>query len=339
MNKIIRNVMLPFAVAIVAASCAKSEKVESNGAERKYLEAWMTVNHPEVSPTGLGIYIIDDQVGTGEEVEDEMFAYVSYTVRALDGTITSTNRASVAQQLGTYSKSSYYGPEVWTVGVGNLPVGVEEMIVGMKVGGKKTAVIPSWLLGYVRYDKDSDYYKNTTESSTSIYEVEIVRIAKDILKPQVEDMEEYAAKYLNGVDSLSYGFYYKQLTPPRDTNAFKSDTTIYINYIGRLLNGQVFDTTIADTAKCYNIYSTSKTYEPVSVNWGASYSDITMGTSTEPTKIIAGFGKTLWQMRPYERGVGMFFSNYGYGYTGSGKSIPAYSPLVFEIEITDNPEK
>ena len=44
-------------------------------------------------------------------------------------------------------------------------------------------------------------------------------------------------------------------------------------------------------------------------------------------------------MRKHEKGVGMFFSAYGYDYSGSGNTIPAYAPLVFEIEIVDKPKE
>jgi FKBP-type peptidyl-prolyl cis-trans isomerase len=37
------------------------------------------------------------------------------------------------------------------------------------------------------------------------------------------------------------------------------------------------------------------------------------------------------------KAVGVFYSPLGYSYNGSG-SIPAYAPLVFEIEIVDKPE-
>ena len=146
---------------------------------------------------------------------------------------------------------------------------------------------------------------------------------------------------MNKTDSTSYGFYYQQLKEPADTHSFKADTSIYINYTGRLLNGQVFDTTIADTAKVHNIYSSSNTYSPVKITWGESYTDLTMTASgsSSSSSIISGFQKTLWEMRhPYEKGVGMFFSSYGYGSSGSGNTIPSFSPLVFEIEIVDKPE-
>ena len=102
----------------------------------------------------------------------------------------------------------------------------------------------------------------------------------------------------------------------------------------------MFDTTIADTAKVHNIYSSSKTYSPVKITWGKSYTDLKMTASgsSSSSSIIPGFQKTLWEMRhPYEKGVGMFFSLYGYGSSGSGKTIPSFSPLVFEIEIVDKP--
>ena len=54
--------------------------------------------------------------------------------------------------------------------------------------------------------------------------------------------------------------------------------------------------------------------------------------------VITGFGLTLWQMRESEKGIGVFTSDYGYGYSGSGDNIPGYAPLVFEIEIVAKPE-
>ena len=84
------------------------------------------------------------------------------------------------------------------------------------------------------------------------------------------------------------------------------------------------------------LYSASRTYEPTRINWGEKYEDITMGS--DKSSIISGFAQTLWQMKDMEKGVGVFFSNLGYGYSGSGSSIPAYAPLIFEIELVAEPE-
>ena len=131
------------------------------------------------------------------------------------------------------------------------------------------------------------------------------------------------------------GFYYKELAAPSDTTVFPSDTTIYINYTGRLLNGLVFDTSIENVAKDNGLYSSSRTYGPVLINWGETYSDITMGS--ENSSIISGFALTLWQMQSFEKGIGVFYSPLGYSYSGSGASIPGYAPLIFEIEVVEKP--
>jgi FKBP-type peptidyl-prolyl cis-trans isomerase len=60
---------------------------------------------------------------------------------------------------------------------------------------------------------------------------------------------------------------------------------------------------------------------------------------SDKSTIIEGFALTLWQMRAMEKGVGVFYSNLGYNYSGSGSSIPGYAPLIFEIELVEKPEK
>ena len=42
-------------------------------------------------------------------------------------------------------------------------------------------------------------------------------------------------------------------------------------------------------------------------------------------------------MHPHEKGTAVFYSGLGYTYRGSGGSIPAYSPLHFDLEIVDKP--
>ena len=339
MNRGMRNALLVAMAAVMAAAgCAKSEKTEPNAADQRYLEAWMQINHPSAAQTDLGVYVIDEQEGTGAVYDGEPYVYARYVVRTLDGTITSTNIEKIAQQVGSYDKAAYYGPGVWIIAEDMIAAGVQDMIQGMKVGGTRTAVIPSWLMTTKRYKKPSEYIKHSTDNETSIYTVELSAVTENVLDSECDSCEAFAKKYLDGLDSLSYGFYYKQLVEPTDTNAFPSDTSVYINYTGRLLNGQVFDTTVEDTAKFYNIYSSSATYEPVQITWGENWSEITMGTSDgSSSSLISGFQKTLWKMRHYEKAVGMFISPYGYGYSGSGSRIPSFSPLLFEIEIVDEP--
>ena len=74
------------AAMVLAASCAKEGTSELNADNKAYFDAWMKVNHPSVSPTGLGVYIIDDQPGTGAVIDDDvLYIRCEYSSMDLDG--------------------------------------------------------------------------------------------------------------------------------------------------------------------------------------------------------------------------------------------------------------
>ncbi len=344
MKKILKTTAY-LAIALSAICCAKAVKVGPNEAEERYFNAWMKINHPDLEATGSGIYVLEETEGEGAVIAEDNYVYANYTVTDLEGNISTYTEKEVAEQLGKYVASDYYGPKVLTTFENTIPAGLGEAIIGMKVGGTKKVIIPSWLMTYNTYDTAKEYLENESSGTSSIYDIEITDVALDIVKHEIRQIEQYFAD--NGdifgktpPDSLTghYGCYYKQLQPPadNDTTSFPSDTTIYINYTGKLLNGQVFDTTIERVAKDNNIYSASRTYEPTSIQWAEEYTDLTMGTSG--SSVISGFALTLWQMRAMEKGIGVFYSPMGYSYNGSGSSIPPYAPLIFEIEIVAEPE-
>lgn len=350
--------------ALSATNCAKHAMVGPNDANKRYFDAWLQVNGIDAAPSGRGIYVLEDTPGTGIEIKENGFVFMEYTTTDLEGNITSYTGADIAQKLGDYdydSYSAFYGPDFLSTYEGNIYAGLEDMLTGMKVGGHRKAIIPSWLFSYKDYDNEEDYLATSTSSSTLIYDINIKDFTTDIDKWEIDSIGRFFKNnkvLIDGIaadklftntsgttmtpsDSVHTGFYYKQITAPVDTTSFAKDTTIYINYTGRLLNGQVFDTTIENVARDNKIYSKSRTYKPITINWigedESDYTGITMGT--DESSVIPGFALTLWQMRAMEKGVGIFYSTLGYGASGSGKTIPAYSPLIFEIEIVAKPEE
>ena len=331
------------AAAIAFAGCARHATVGVNDANKRYFDAWMLLNHPDAKATDLGVYILEDIPGTGAEVKEDGYALLDFTITDLEGNITLSTTAEAAKQLGTYSETAYYGGKFTTTADGTLYAGLQNALVGMKVGGSRKVIIPTWLMSYSTYDTEEKYLNEDPSAESSIYEFTVEDFAEDIFDWQVGKIGEYFEAHptefagMTTADSLKnfQGFYYKTLVPATDTTSFKTDTTIYINYTGRLIDGTVFDTTNERLAKDSGIWSPTRKYAPVSVEWGEEYSDITMGSST----VITGFALTLWQMREFESGIGVFTSNYGYGYSGSGEGIPGYAPLVFEIEIVKKPEE
>lgn len=341
MKKIIKTIAY-IVMAVAAASCARTVEPGANEASKRYFDAWMKIHHPDAKPTGLGIYVIEDEPGTGAVVTDDGFVYADYIVTDLEGNITSYTDRNTAKQLGKFDTTAFYGPKVITTMDNTIQAGLADAIVGMKVGGHKKVIIPSWLMTYSVYDTPEEYLNTSSSYSDAIYDITITDFTEDISKYEIERIGNYLTEHkdeygnMSVADSLQYGFYYKELVPPTDTTSFPTDTSIYINYTGRLLNGLVFDTTDERTAKDHDIYSSSRSYEPVKIKWGEKYSDLKMGSSG--SSVVSGFALTLWQMRAFEKGVGIFYSPLGYSYNGSGSSIPSYSPLVFEIEIVAEPE-
>ena len=343
------------AACLFMGGCARTVEETPNAAEKRYFDAWLSIAYPDSKSEGLGIYDIQSTEGTGAEITSEGYVLADYVITDLEGNISSFTGEEVARQLGTYSETSYYGPKFWLTTDGTMPAGVLSALRGQKVGCSRKVIIPSWLMSYSTYSTESEYLAQSNRNSSTIYEFTVKDFTKDIDQWQADSIVRFfsnpdvmvAGKPAKDVfvkdgatmtmaDTVQAGFFYKQLRAPVDTEEFKKDTTVYINYVGKLLNGLVFDTNIKRVAQDNNLYSSSKTYEPVKITWGEKYSEITMGSSS--STVINGFALTLWQMKAMEKGVGVFWSQLGYGYSGSGAGIPAYAPLIFEIELVAEPE-
>lgn len=328
-----KKILTIAAAALLLAGCAKDPSSNTYQDARDYFEAWMAASYPDVRPDENDIYLISETQGQGEVLADQPYMYVSYTASDIEGNISSTTSEAVAKQLGTYVKGNYYGPAV--VSTSGLMTGLDCLIEGMAEGGSRKGIIPFWMNTYSVYKTQKDYFKKATSTTSVMYDIKIEELIDDINQWEIDSLENHLTKvYGAKPDSLAYGYYYYQMIPPEDEEEFPRDTTIYINYTGRLLNGQVFDTTIKDTAIVHGIYSTSKTYSPVSVSWGTEESKLEMSGSS----VISGFAKALWNMHVYEKGRAYFISSLGYSYSGNGNQIPAYSPLDFEIQLVDKPE-
>lgn len=339
MNKIIKTAAYILA-GFVVLSCAKAVKTGPNEAEQRYFNAWMSQNHPGVQPTGLGIYILEEEDGTGATVKEDGFIYADYVTTDLQGNITSYTDKQTAKQLGKYDTTSFYGPKVMSTTEGTMPAGLAEALIGMKEGGRKKVIIPSWLMSHMSYETEEEYLASSSSSASTIYDITVRTYTDSIQLHEINLIEDYIKKnpqiFNSKMVNDTTGFYYQPLSENISTEKFEKDTTIYINYTGRLLNGLVFDTTIEKVAKDNGIYSSSRTYGPTEVNWGEKYDDLTLGSSK--STVIPGFALTLWHMHPMEKGMGVFYSPLGYSFNGSGSSIPGYAPLIFEIEIVAKPK-
>lgn len=330
---------------ILLGSCAVEVDTPANEDEKMYLEAWIQTHYPDAEKQGMGIYVLNNTEGTGEgTVTIPCYARVTYTTRDLDGNVTATSDSTVAKQTNNFNKSYYYGPRVWNVSGNSISKGLEDMLAGMAEGGTKEAVIPGWLQTYNRYDDEAAYMAEVTGNSHVIYTVRLDEVTDDIMQWQIDQIESYIDRTYtegNAPERKFDGFYFGSDTPDDGTEDapapedLHKDTTVYINYTGKLLNGQVFDTTLERVAKDNDIYDASKTYAPVEVTMSSDSTSVQL----DGNSVISGFTSTIWRMAPMGTGVGIFYSSLGYGTSGSGSLIPEYAPLVFEIQLVENPDE
>ncbi len=350
------------ATVLLVAGCAKTLSSKTNEQAQIYYNAWVKVKkdaNPEYLwwPVCYGTpataddherdycYILQDFPGDGEEIVDSSYLFLEYTTYDLDGNVLSTTDKETSHRTGVdYDPTNYYGPIVLVNTDYSASIGFKDAICGiyegeqvydrMRIGGRRTVVVPGWLSGNVRYSDDITYYMDNVTGTDCIYDAVITDMTDDIEQYQIDSIKAYCLRKYRIRDSVYTGFYYKCIDAPRTTITLPDDTTIYINYVGRLLNGQVFDTNIADTAKVWNLYDATNTYAPAELNWSSDSTAITLGS--DASSVISGFASTVLRMNDKETAVGVFYSNLGYGSSGSGTSIPGYAPLEFEISIVDS---
>ena len=331
-------------VVLLSAGCTKSSEEGANVTTKRYFDAWRAINYPHAVETD-GVYVIDDQPGTGDLWNADLpVSFITYTVRSLDGTVSSNTDEDWARQLGTWNKTYYYGQQVAMTGENISYAGVDAILKGMRAGGVRTAIIPSWMMTYDRYDTVDEYLENETDVSAAIYTIRLFGQTDDLVEYEYGQLLDYASQTWGVTDTLTTAaVFFKSFTDfEEEPIEMPTDTTVYINYTGRRISdGQVFDTTIADTAKFYGIYNASKTYEPVSITWAEDPTEISMGTSTSSSgsDLVDGFQYGLAAMHAGEKASFAFGYNLGYGTTGATNKnlVPGYAALRFDIEMVDEP--
>ena len=337
MNHILRSAfLLPALAAVLVTSCKKAAGEGANVAIKRQFDAWRSIHYPDATEKN-GIYVIEDTPGTGLEWNKKLdVTFMTYTIRSLDGTVAYNSDEQWAKRLGTWDQTKYYGPQIVLTGEGVSYAGLDALLDGMRQGGTRTAIIPSWMLTYSRYDTLDGYLAVSTDNPSTIYTITLLGQTESVTENEYRELKDYASRNWHVSDTLSTAaVFFKSFTHfDHEPVEMPSDTTVYINYTGRrVYDGQVFDTTVADTAKFYHIYNPGKNYAPVPVTWAEKPTEIKLDGSS----VVGGFAHGLFAMHPGEKASFCFGFDLGYGSSGSGKMIPGYAALQFDIELVPKP--
>lgn len=336
------------ASVVLIAGCAKEKEISDREVQEKILDAYIQANCPTAQKLSSGLTILSLNQGSGPVAPGSNDGiYIHYSTFTLDGTCQSTTDSVKARMLGTYDPAIYYGPSLFILNT-TTTEGLRELLGKLREGGSVRAIIPPWLTS-----SGSSSYSYSTGGQQSavnmIYDIKAGIVIDDVEKFQKDSLESYSKLHFSPkIDSTALGWYFRNFTHPSGIPAadtVESGESVNVWYIGRLLDGYVFDTNIRDTAKKYRIYDASNDYEPLSVTMKDTYQNMTTygssaGTNDNTTgeggseSLILGFVRAIKNMTYTDRSVTFFMSGLGYGSDGnmsSGKGVPEYAMLRFDI--------
>lgn len=143
--------------------------------------------------------------------------------------------------------------------------------------------------------------------------------AAEAKQAEIPAIEEYMkANGLNAQPTES-GLYFIQTKKGSGKNAAQGQK-VKVNYVGKRLDGKIFDTNIEEVAKENGLYMPARNYEPMEVTAG-------MG------QMIRGFDEALMMMPKGSKAILIIPFELGYGERAVSEDIPAFTTLVFEVEM------
>jgi len=322
----IKHILLITLLLTGATACAVAPEEDDDAAYDRVMKAWLRVHYPGAQASSGGAYVLEMNQGSGPSVTDSAYVRAHFTKQALDLTIEDTNVEEVAGQLGTWTVSTWFGGNTWRVDQSYIPEGLEKIIKGMRGGATARIALPKSASShdYTAYHA----FSSLSEADNYIYDIAIDTVITDIYAYQERALSRWFREHYASASTLEEHLYFKKLEE-HATDTIAEGNNVNVRYIGRLLNGQVFDTNIEDTAKFYRIWNDGKTYEALSIAYYKQDED-QFSTSNS---VVDGFGKAVLAMNYGEIAVAAFDSTLGYGESGSGDAIPEYSPLVFWLYI------
>lgn len=188
--------------------------------------------------------------------------------------------------------------------------------------------------------------KHQLEENTLLYthvylkdivnEKQLEQLQKEQFKAMLEKQKEHIAKQLpkdleiinNYLDknqikasSTNSGLKYIIDKPGKGAHP-KPGNTVKVHYVGRTLEGQVFDTSIPEVAQQHNRYDARRHYEPLEFRIGEG-------------GMIEGFEEGVKLLKKHAKARLFLPSVLAYGEVEFLPYIKAHSNLIFEVELVD----
>jgi FKBP-type peptidyl-prolyl cis-trans isomerase len=304
MQRIFTRFVFLALLAVFVFACGDKDDNLGKEKEMRLLRQYLEARNIQQEPESSGIYYVLLEEGIGSLPGRNDWVIINYTARLIDDRIFDTTDEEVARRNKIFSSSVIYGEKRLHLEQLGLK-GVLEGILLMREEGKARLIIPSHMAyGSMATGMIPPY-------STLIYDIELVRVIKDAQAYEQQLINDYIELY-NDSTHLSVrhidGIYFIELDPGTgEVNPSEGDV-VRIHYRGSFTDGRVFDSNI-----------------------GRNTLNITIGSKG----VIPGFEKGIKLMKEKGKSRILVHSSDGYGTDGSGTTIPGYTPLVFDLELTE----
>ncbi|MEI6747620.1 MAG: FKBP-type peptidyl-prolyl cis-trans isomerase [Bacteroidales bacterium] len=286
----------------------KAEAAILQKAEPEKLNKYLAANNITTKPLPSGLYFTETKAGTGKSIAKGDMVKLNFSVSLIEG-----------KEL--FSTIQNGGPMPVEFGKPFENKGLEEAVGLMKKGGKAKVIVPSSLAF-----GEQGRGQMVAPYSTLLYDVEVVdvttkaqydkekavaqkKVEQDAAKAKTEEtgmLQKYLKDNNITAKPLASGLYYIEVKKGSGAKAVKGKS-VSVHYTGRLLNGTVFDSSV-DKKK------------PL---------DFVLGQG----QVIPGWDEGVALMQVGGKAKLIVPSKLGYGSQAMGDNIPAYSTLVFDVEL------
>ena len=141
------------------------------------------------------------------------------------------------------------------------------------------------------------------------------------LQEDTKAIDQYLKKRQLSAQTMPSGLRYVIDTPGQGAKPKQKDK-VKVNYTGQLLNGKVFDTSLADIAKKHGIHNSLRTYEPMEFQLGVE-------------QVIKGWDEGIMLLNKGAKARLFIPSALAYGSRAMGELIQPNAILIFDVELVD----
>ena len=190
---------------------------------------------------------------------------------------------------------------------------------------KRTPKPPGFKGKYIIYDVKIEKVIAKGKLTDQVFQGTVTSYVKaqaDVLKNQEQSkIQKYITDSKLAFTKTASGLYYI-ITKPGSGPLPAANDTVGVNYVGKSLNGKVFDTNIKAEAEKAKMANPMNPYEPIRFPVGQA-------------KVIPGWDEGLRLLNKGAKATFIVPSSLAYGEQGNPPVIAPFASLVFEVELTD----